>query len=96
MNTLFVLIWGKRMTNKIGYYTTKKECEEQIKGKVCDGCGGKLKAMEMKVYFDDIVYHAWCIKEKKHCWQVDKIVWKIARKLAKSGEIIANPKSDKT
>ena len=68
------------------YQTTKKECEESIKG-VCEGCGGKLEAVETVNNADEPTY--WVACNHCHCFRggVEKIYYEIARELVERDEI---------
>src|ERR1700689_818351 len=69
------------------YQTTKEQCESRIRG-VCEGCGGKLEALETEDNSGNPTYWQGC----NHCSSfrsgVDAVCWKIARELVESGEML--------
>lgn len=69
------------------YQTTKEECEATIKG-VCEGCGGKLEALETVNNAHQPTFWVGC----NHCScfrsGVDKMYFDIARQLVKDGTIL--------
>lgn len=67
------------------YKTTKEQCEKQIHG-VCEGCGGKLEALETVDNSGDPTFWVGC----NHCscfrGGVEKRYFRVAQGLIESGE----------
>ena len=69
------------------YQTTKKQCQEMIKG-VCEGCGGRLEPLKTVDNSGNHTYWVGC--EHCSCFRsgVDRRYWEIARELIEKGEMI--------
>ena len=69
------------------YQVTKEECERHIRG-VCEGCGGKLDAIETEDNAGNPTYWVGC----NHCHSfrggIDRKYWEVARKLVESGKLL--------
>lgn len=69
------------------YRISKEECEKNIRG-VCEGCGGKLTAMETVDNAWNLTHWQGC--EHCQCFRsgVEEKIFRIARTLVESGEMI--------
>lgn len=70
------------------YATSKKKCQEMIKG-ICAGCGGKLKPIETVDNSGEPTFWSYCEICDRLDWGVEKVIWQIARQLVTKHHFIA-------